>query len=89
VVNNAMREHAIERSIAGECVGAKQADFLRYRASYKGGQGRGINAINDASHNLAVALDSADDWGFTGTDATSSTSAATLSDVTVLRETLK
>ena len=47
VVNDAMREFFAERAIAAPCIGADQAYFFGNRAAHEGGEGRGIDVLDE------------------------------------------
>ena len=71
VIDDTMGIFPVEFVVAGPCVGARQADFLGYRAFHKGGKRPAIDRVDDARHDITLALDGSDDWRFAGADAAS------------------
>jgi hypothetical protein len=84
VVNNAMRIFTIEPLVANPLIGAKQADFVGDGLADERGEDIGSYVRDHARNHIALAADRADDWGFAGTDATSSAALAALIPVPVL-----
>jgi hypothetical protein len=76
VVNDAMRIFAVKSIVTGRLIRAKQADFMRDGFADKRGESVGIDIRDNASNDIALAADSADDWSFAGTDTPGSTPAA-------------
>src|SRR5438552_15027611 len=85
VVNDAMRELFTERPVTAPCVSAKQAHSFRNCAAHESGESRSIDVLDNARHDFTLAFDGADDWCLAGTDAASSTAAAALVPMPVLR----
>jgi len=56
MINDAMRELFTERPITSPCVSAEQTDFLRNRAAHESGEGRGIDVLDNARHDLSSPL---------------------------------
>jgi len=84
VVNDTVRELFAERAVAAPCVGAEQAYFFENRAAHESGQCCGIDVLDNARDDLTFALNRADDWYLTGTNAASSATAAALIPMPVL-----
>ena len=86
VIYDAMRELAAEFAVTAPLIRAQQANFLGNCATHESGKSCGINAIDDARHDVAAPADGTDDWSFPGTDATSSAAPAALVFMSVLGE---
>ena len=87
MVNDGMRIFAIKAAISNPLIRTKQANFMRYGFADKSRQCLGANIINDARDNVSLALYSADDWRFAGTDAASSAATAALIPMAIFGET--
>ena len=59
-------------------IGAEQTDFVRDGLTNEGFQRGSLDVGDNASNNVPLAADSADDWCFAGTDTASSATAAAL-----------
>src|SRR5579863_5931120 len=84
VADDLMRKFLIETVIADPFIANQQRHLVGHDLAHKTLEGCAINAVNDASHNLALAADRADDRDFARTD-TAATGAAALADMPVLR----
>lgn len=67
VIDERMREVLAEPAIAAMRIGAKQADLMRNCRAHEGAQALAGDAINDSSHYLTLAADSAHYNGLAGT----------------------
>jgi hypothetical protein len=80
VVNNAMRIFTIEPLVANPLIGQSKLTLWETASRTNAVRISGDHARN----HIALAADRADDWGFAGTDATSSAALAALIPVPVL-----
>jgi hypothetical protein len=76
VINDTMRELLAQLPIPGPLVSAKQADFVRNGFANEGLKRACLQVCDYARDHIALAANSADDWGFTGTNTTSPARAA-------------
>lgn len=63
---------AVKVAIAASVIGAKQADFVRHGFMHETFERGDIDVIDNARHDVTLALDCADDNGFARTNATAS-----------------
>jgi hypothetical protein len=70
MVHNAVRVVQTERRMASMCVGAEQADLVRYSSTDEAGQGFTAGLLDHVSNNAAFATYSADHDSFTHTTGT-------------------
>ena len=84
MVNSRMRVIPVERIVARILIGAKQTDFVGDGVADEGGKSSGIHVRDYPRDHISLAADSANDWGFAGTDAASSIPSASLIPMPVL-----
>jgi len=84
VPDDLMRVLGGEAAIANPFVGYEQRHLVGNDLAHEAFEGRGIDAIDDAGDDLALAADRADDRLLTGAEA-ATTGAAALTNVPVLR----
>ena len=86
VIDGRVRIFLSKVLVADPLVGAEQADLVRDGFAHECGERIGADVLNDASHDIALAADSADDWRFAGANAAGPAAAAALVPMPVLGE---
>ncbi len=84
MMDHAVRDARIEFPITAMIVRRKQADMMRNCFMYEAVQGRSIRALNHASHDVSLALHSADHDEFPCSACSSEVSTSTLPFVFIL-----
>jgi hypothetical protein len=84
VIDYAMWELFTEFFISGPLVSAEQTNLVRDGFADEGYKRIGADVFNDASHNVALAADCANDSSLAGADATRSAATAALIPMAVL-----
>jgi hypothetical protein len=87
MVHSGMGEVFAKALVTGPLIGAEQADFVRDRFMNEGLQRGSLDVCDNASNDISLTTDSANDWSFAGTDATSSTAPTAFIPMPVLGET--
>jgi hypothetical protein len=76
VIDDTMREFFAERPVTTPSVGAYQTYLFGNSAAHKSCKRSRINAVDDASDDLALALNGANNWGLARADTASAPAAA-------------
>jgi hypothetical protein len=86
VIDDAMRIFTVKTLIARPLISAKQADFVGYGFADECGESVRTDISDNASDDVSLAADRADDWGFSGADAASSAAFASLVPMPIFRQ---
>jgi hypothetical protein len=85
-INDAVREVLVQPAIAAPLIGAEQANLLRHRAAHEAPEYVAAYAVDNACHDLSLALDGTDYRDFARAYAAGSAALTALVNVPVLGE---